>query len=193
MINPMPDHEQMVNNILEQWNLSSNEEVWLGREWYTLAHEYLQAVADSQSHKVGVECVANIVAVLSPGVSWDRNLLEADHILDGANVDDESFTAFKANVAKAQWVLEGDFTQVKGPKVEPFARLLANPTADEVVIDRHAIRVALGNTPRNRGAYCTRARVLRFQAAYRDAAEILGEVPSHVQAVVWLSIKRGEE
>lgn len=185
MVVSLPNHATMVDNIVTAWNNASPENVIGGRAWYEAGHAYLSGLA--QTFDQLTEIVVGICAVLSPSVNWDRNLLETHMLLDG---ELEGFTAYGTNVAKAWAIKNGDLTQIKGPKVEAFARLLLDPQAHDVCVDTWAIRIACGlEKSGSVKGYTDRRRSNLMKQAYASAAIILGEKPSHVQAVIWLSTR----
>ena len=185
MVASLPDHQVMVDNIINAWNGAGVAHVIGGRDWYEAGNVYLAGLADA--FDLPVEQVVGICAVLSPSISWDRNLLETHMLLDG---EVEGFTAYGNNVNKAWLIKEGDLSQVRGPKVEAFARLLLNPKAHTVCVDTWAIRIACGLEEHGSiKGYNDRYHIGLIQQAYASAAIMLGEKPSHVQAVTWLSAR----
>lgn len=185
MVVSLPDHQVMVDNVVNAWNHAGVEHVIGGREWYEAGHSYLVGLAAVFDQPI--EVVVGICAVLSPSVNWDRNLLETHMLLDG---ELEGFTAYGNNVAKAWDIKDGDLSAIRGPKVEAFNKLLLNPNAHTVCIDTWAIRIACGLEEYNTvKGYTDRARIERIQQAYVSAAILLNEKPSHVQAVTWLSAR----
>jgi len=184
---PLPGHETMVQNIVSAWDKATDYHSH-GREWYESAHTYLAGLATV--YNTPLANVAGITAVLSPSVSWDINLLETEQVL--LDNRDFRYRAYRENVDKAFAVRGGDLSRIRGPKVIAFATLLLHPRAHTVVVDRHALSVALGFKVEGRG-YNTLPRIRKFQTAYVDAALHLGEKASHVQAATWLWIREKTE
>lgn len=183
---PLPQHYDMVKNVMLCWSDCSLEDRAGGRDWYEAGHSYLQGLADTFNRPLAV--VAGICAVLSPSVRWDRNLLETYMLLDG---DLEGFVAYGPNVAKAWLIKDGDLEQIRGPKVTAFYRLLLTPNAHVVCVDTWAIRVACNLGTGAVAGYNYPAHVALIQQAYASAAILVEEKPSHVQAGCWLHV-RGE-
>ena len=183
MVTSLPTFESMVDNIITCWNGATFEDRAGGRDWYEAGHSYLKGLAET--FDIPFDRVAGICAVLSPSVRWDRNLLETYMLLDG---ELEGFTAYGTNVAKAWNIKDGDLSQIRGPKVTAFYRLLVDPTRHTVVIDTWAIRIAFGiDGFGDVKGYNTPSRVSWIQQAYASAAILLEEKPSHVQAATWLT------
>ncbi|AXK37692.1 hypothetical protein DVA86_27315 [Streptomyces armeniacus] len=64
---------------------------------------------------------------------------------------------------------------------------MADPgDTDAVVIDRHAHDIAVGDIYGRRDRGLSGQRYELLAAAYREAAQRLGELPSTVQAVTWV-------
>jgi hypothetical protein len=148
---------------------------------------------------VSTRKAAGIIASLSPQTSWDQNKrIAAKAILTGGRITGHT----GANVEKAseckrgidpEDVLTSRCRPWYGLKVLSFFRLIANPTdSHSVVIDRHAVDIALGYI----GDKITRKILERKDVydyvadAYRKAADDLGILPWQVQAVTWLHWRR---
>lgn len=185
MQHPMPTVAEMTENILAVWRKTTARERINGRDWYENARDEMRHL--SKVHGVSVDTVADVVALLSPSVVWERNLVEADNLLAGGS---GPFIAYGANVNKAQRRLVGDMTTVQGPKVTAFAASLKGWT-NQPVIDRHAITVALGFRPTG-SAYTTPARYKQFGIAYTMAGREVGEFAQTVQAATWLHVRGGK-
>lgn len=151
--------------------------------------------------------VADIVAVLSPMVRWERNIHEASLVLDAfARNHDireplQGLTAFPRNRVKALELAHGydRADRVKGPKVEAFAALLRDPSvSDAVVVDSIAIMAALGIDPTPfttsedaKATFGQPKTLAMIRQAYRDVADEFSVPPHAMQATVWL-VWRGE-
>lgn len=172
--------ELYVRNIVTRWNAATPEQIAVGRNWYYCANELAQKIAPTT--RVG----AGVLAALSPQKSWQANVKIAKATFASGAARGQVGNACK----KADDILSGkDPLTVlpKGSKTWHFYRCIVDPSDSEaVVIDRHAHDIAAdeiyGAADRglsNPNRYHTLAE------AYRRAAELLGEIPSVVQAVTW--------
>lgn len=187
-----------------------------GLSWYNRARELAEELDPTN-----VERAAAVIAVLSPRLPWDKNaelarlayetarlfgLNDVDIDPRYANTPDTlvSFLpCLRGNARKAFCILAGELPDdvVSGPKVRAFWHQIAHPdSALAVVVDRHAIDVALGRVTDD----ATRGKVLGRKGAYDDvatcyvrAAKILAAefdipnlTPSQVQAVTWVYWRR---
>lgn len=184
---------EMVAHILYAWEETSRSEKEGGRHWYETAHQQCQAVAERTGQPVRVVC--EVVAALSVGCPWEGNIKQAEELIKHG--DAAVVVTYRQQKRTALGILNGT-GGLHGPKVTAFALLLEDPTASFVTIDRHAVDVALGyradKTERQR-LVGTAVGYERVVEAYREAARVLGESPSTIQAATWMwwrkKVKRG--
>lgn len=170
-----------VQNIVDQWNDATDQQMTAGRSWYRVAHDLATLLAGDAHRGAGV------LAALSPQTAWEYNV----------DLATRAFSAGKATghlgdaLRKAQRIMNGEDPMIVLPrdsKTWNFYRCIADPDDHEpVVIDRHAHDVAVGTKygSEDRGLSAKR-RYATLARAYRLAAEKLGETPSVVQAVTWV-------
>lgn len=199
-----------------------------GREWYrrarTLAEDlvtlYGTNFAGVELYKDAVERAAAVIAVLSPRLAWTKNVELAHKVYaDMAQIrsltagDNEmlremvtnavaSFPGLKTNGSKAYALLLGTDPEdvVSGPKVTAFWRTITNPFDPRaVVVDRHALDVAMGKVldDRQRGIILGRKGAYdALSDLYRRAAKQLTKetgaewTPAEVQATTWVVWRR---
>lgn len=167
-----------------------------GRHWYRL--ERARCAGYAKRRGLTLAAVAGAAAAISPGMHWDYVLahVEALRVNPRASVPTYSREFTRRAVACLRG---GDPREVlSGPKVRAFYFLLAGEDCDAVVVDGHAWNVERGECAvfRNRPGYTVPAaqsitprRYRLAAAAYREAAEVLGELPHAVQAATWLHWK----
>lgn len=212
-------------NILATFYKATALEVREGRDWYRSARELAEELAeihslstsDAQSYDQEVVKAVAVIAVLSPRLSWPKNVELARWIYreyqeayrhpkptwwvkeNGSALD--RFPGLKANGTKAARILLGEDPAdvVSGPKVTAFYHAIANPNDPRgIVIDRHAFDVAVGRVmdDRTRGIVLGRKGAYdQFVRAYERAAEQLqsefpGITPAEVQAITWVAWRR---
>lgn len=165
--------------------------------WYHMAHEDIEFLA--AKHDVALPIVAAIVAVLSPGNTWNMNLAAADYLLAGRALRlspeevTKGVTSFPANAKKALAMLRAAGTDaLNGPKVEPFFMQLVDPENNQnfATIDGHMINLWLGVDLGVKGApHLTRAEHAELRKDLDAAAQLFsGSKPVHtqeLQALLW--------
>lgn len=175
---------QLVDNILDVYAMANNSDRE-GRNWYRVANA--ECVRLANTYNVPVQIAAAVVAVLSPRLFWERNIDAAESILDGR----APAGAFKKNIVKAWAILQSGQIDgnLRGSKVNSFYSNMTCPdTSTAVTVDTWAIRIASGDWQFN-GTF-TKAVYDTVARAYAIAAEEIGLLPSELQAITWVTIKR---
>ena len=176
----------MEKNILDVWASASTAQRLAGAQWYPKASQTVRALA--WAHERSVAQVAGAVSALSPSNRWENNLTDAAMLLQGQR---HGFRTYSAQVLKAVECMaapsiDAALNILGGPKTRAFAKLLYDPSCDEVVVDGHAWSIALGWRLPLSACKVSPAAYRRTARAYRTAAEHLGELPSVVQATTWV-------
>lgn len=203
---------QMVKNIHYVVEQASSGELQRGLAWYAEAHLFAAALADRFNTSPRV--AAAVIAALSPQISWERNILDAETFMREApeyvSMDKVPVSATLASRQKAYDImLSGDVELLHtktGPKVWAFFQCINDPEhSDAVCVDRHAAGVAYGKPFRGkdeaRMAALLKNRIRkrdrkastgyeRIAEAYRQAAQKLHQKPHQVQAITWLVWRR---
>ncbi|GAF86319.1 unnamed protein product [marine sediment metagenome] len=169
--------------------VKAREAAPLAGRWYYGARGHAAKMA--RHNGVTVATAAGIVAALSPGCSWERNLEDAARLMR----DGDEFSGagtYGANVAKAQRIRRGEkpLRVLGGAKVVNFYLCIMRPwSRSPVCIDRHAMGVVLGRkaTAKERQAMGRPAQYRKLATLYREAAALMGAVPSEVQAASWVA------
>jgi hypothetical protein len=130
---------------------------------------------------------AAVLAALSPRVQWADNVHGA-RVLYG--LAEGRLRAFCRQVRKARAIRAGADPDavLRGPKERAFWRAITGDV-DSVTVDRWAYLAAMGEPSGRRGIPAP--MYARLAAAYADAADLVGESPRDMQAIVW-GIERGE-
>ncbi len=155
--------------------------------WYSEARDWALGVA--KKHKLTLEQVVGIIAVLSPGTTWDQNKRDTIKLIEqGA---DAVVCTYPRNKETALRIIAGErFVDItKGPKIRAFYDCILDPIGSQnPVIDRHAWKAYTGK--QGGGAVSlTITRYRRAAAAYIRAAKKVGVPVARFQAVVWLNYK----
>lgn len=164
-----------------------------GITWYKEANEYANKL--SNMFNVSLDKVCQVMAILSPAASWEKNKLSAFYMLkaysENSAYDSFKVTTYGANKKKAWEVLTLNKTiPSTGLKVYSFYRNILNPNiADTVTIDRHAIKAMKGIDKAGKQAV-TSLTYRKASFVYTRMASRLGIKPHEFQAIVWLAYKR---
>ena len=180
----------MVRNICKAYKLAEYCDIQAGN-FYTEAYSF--AVELANKYAVDVEKVAGIIAVLSPGTAWDVNKRDAAAFLAGKRT---GFSTYSQFIQKAVQILHAEnndqiFDIVFGKQGQKTASFYLNILLDQqaVTVDRHAYRIAVGDTGAG-GIRLTRDQYNRIAAAYVDASNKLRVPAPKLQAITWNVFKR---
>jgi len=179
------------SRIVDVWRQATVAELVEGMDWYKDAHAVAVRLSPSDPAQA-----AGVIAALSPMMSWGQNIVIAER----AYADGKASGALFSNVAKADRILAGERPEdvLGGDKVRAFYGVIADPTSDAVVVDRHAFDIAVGRVTNNesRQALSRRGVYDSFARAYVRAAKTIARETgmdvsaSQVQAVTWTVWRR---
>lgn len=181
----LPDHATMAANLAATLADATRAEQDTGLAWYDTAHTFTIGLADR--YDLPLEHAAGIIAALSPGCDWERNLTLADTMAATGDCRHPFGNAIRK--ARAIWTGALPSETLGGDKVRNFfCNILAPGCIGPVTIDRHAVSVLVGHKveglPSRKGYYERCAKV------YREAAAQAGLAPHQVQAISWLAWRR---
>ena len=187
-----------VRNINKVFAQVQEYELHHGLTWYETAKAECKTMADR--YELPLHIVVGVVAALSPTNRWERNLIDADHMLmtfvQGGYVEDTSPCTYKAMRDKAWQILtdwpqdiQGTVTILKGPKITDF--FLCIMGEDVCVIDGHAWCIANADR-RTMQEVPSIGKKLRqeLQGAYSRAGKKHGMTAYQMQAATWVAWKR---
>ena len=187
----MLDLDTMTLNVLAFYAEATPSERAEGFAWYPAAREASENIA--RRHGITIEQAVATVAALSPQMEWNANLRWAAEVAE-AHVAGAPLPrrGLGNSLRRAEVALSGDLSDIMRTtgtlKVNNFyLSILGVPGA--VCVDRHAIRVALGDASVTPPAL-TDNRYRMVADAYRQAAGELRKRASGIQAVTWLVCKR---
>jgi len=175
-----------------------------GFNWYDDVHK--RALAISDNHEVPLDVVCGVIAALSPNNRWERNLRDANKLIEiakaGGNDEDlkaAKVSTFNRNKDKAIRIIrepEPDImTILSGRKVQAFFACILDPKrVDYVCVDGHAYSIWLGERlPTTQTPAISAKLYNQISQDYAQAAGIImdvtGEVytPAQVQAITWVA------
>lgn len=179
------------DNITSALGLASDVDVAEGSAWYEAAHTFASGLATD--YRIPLSAACGVIAALSPGCEWGRNLRLAEQLVSTGNCAHP----YGGPINQARKALSGvNFHDIpKGParKTRAFYECILSPKdAYEVCIDRHALSVAFGLRLSEKelkwlqkpGAYDLAT------SAYRSVALDVGLAANVVQAVTWCYWRR---
>ena len=172
-----------------------------GRNWYAQAHTIACNLASRYS--ISRAQAAGVIAALSPRNKWERNVLDAENLIQAFKAAGKEGAAtvkvctFGGNKQKAIRILElttvsdaSVLDVLSGPKLKEFYSCIAD-IYGEVCIDGHAYsiwtggRVTLANVP----SIGIKLRQ-QIKADYIRAADEANIRPHEMQAVTWCVWRR---
>ena len=188
-----------VNNIKAVFQLATVQDQLIGSAWYANARQ--AALIISEAYEVPATTVIGVIAALSPRNRWERNLVDAENLVeayvrDPANAHHVKVCTFGKNKAKALLLLadqsptfDSVLATLSGPKLREFASCIFG--LEDVCIDGHAYciwnagRTSLADVP-SIGVKLRR----EIKADYIKAANKLNVSPAVCQAITWNAWRR---
>lgn len=181
-----------VQNILDTYNASTSYEVAAGASWYTEAHEFCLRL--SRLYNIPRDNVVAVCAVLSPRVTWAACCSATIKVLESwraGTYEVSGIPGLHINKEKAYRILDNDDPNyLGGDKVKSFYQNISDPNSpDYVTVDVWARRVCEGDHSLPAASISEKA-YLNYKDAYCEAAGIIGLLPSELQAITWVTIRR---
>lgn len=188
-----------VKNIVSVYKQAYEHEIEAGMLWYKQANEF--AVYLHKKHGVDFVAACGIISAMSPGVTWDRNKIDAEDIIKqlsrGKKVNPYRYATYPNNARKAELIYhktnDNDVYKIllgkTGYKTASFFMNILGDLTKYVTVDRHAYKAA--NNIYEGGSVTVTPRMYRDTvSAYIQAAEVLSIEPAQLQAVVWVTYRR---
>lgn len=181
-----------------------SSEVEYGKQWYRIAYKVCQRIG--REYELNAECVAAVVAALSPNNKWERNIKDAENVVAAfmlGGVDDAmsvKVCTYGKNLAKAVDILNSchnDYESIlKGPKVIEFYHSILG-SMDDVCIDGHAYSVWFGERLTMKEVPSIGKKLRQtIKHDYIAATRFINDngeefyTPCEVQAITWVAHKR---
>lgn len=178
-------------NILRVYHLANADEIQAGLSWYLDANQ--QAARLAKENGLTIRQCAGVIAAVSPGLKWEKNVEAAERIIKGEPLDGLGVRWYDG-VKKAKRIIRGHNPDMvlKGNKVRAFFACILNPKNETTVcIDGHAFaihagrRITLDETPTMNDRLYN-----RIAGDYVIVAKWLGLSPCQLQAVTWVCWRR---
>ena len=198
-------------HIIAKFALATTEEVVSGQQWYKSAHEIAARLA--RNNNITTAKAAGVLAALSPNNKWERNCLDAEHLIQAfinGNDDDAkqvsvcTYSAMKEKAIKIlnlnnstdEWEHSLEVSTIlNGPKIIEFYNCIMQ--RNDVCIDGHAYSIWFGERMTMKQVPNIGKRLReRIKSDYLDATSWINEemntnyLPSDIQAIVWVCHRR---
>tara|TARA_R100001082_G_scaffold41406_1_gene21997 strand:+ start:150 stop:785 length:636 start_codon:yes stop_codon:yes gene_type:complete len=194
-------------HIVAKFALATTEEVVSGQQWYKSAHEIAARLA--RNNNITTAKAAGVLAALSPNNKWERNCLDAEHLIqafihgsedDAREVSVCTYSAMKEKAIKILNTTEDIYFDeiiniLNGPKIIEFFNCIMQ--RQDVCIDGHAYSIWFGERMTMKQVPNIGKRLReRIKSDYLDATSWINEemqtnyLPSDIQAITWVCHKR---
>lgn len=194
-----------VQNILSIYKLATPAEKAAGIAWYAEAHA--AALQMSHDHGLHISTVIGVIAALSPNNKWERNVINADALIEafmrGDAVESVKVSTYHTMRDKAWSVLVDQLyysdevqARLNGQKIKSFYECIMG-FSDGICIDGHALNIwraerhSLTSDKTNIG----KRLYAEIQADYLQAAESVvynsrNLTAYEMQAITWTVWRR---
>lgn len=192
------------SGIVSTYLAATPEDIDAGLHWYQLAHNEAELL--SIRYGVTIEAAAGVIAAISPGSAWGRNVIDAGRFIAAFVTQSElpNVGVYGSDGRKkAERILAGEspLDVLGGPKVRAFYADILNPLDTEAVtVDRHAKGLAYGYASKRKG-FASDDKLSSVKSweneylawHYRVIARRYDLIPSQLQAITWVAWKRINE
>lgn len=185
--------DRIRENLKYFYDKATEEDKASGKAWYYKAHEF--CARNAVQYGYNIETVGAVVSALSPRNKWERNLIDAEAVLNAVrnNIPEEeikvcTFNSNKAkafNIARLKEVISSD-----AMKTFAFLQNIVNLNPQYVTIDIWHQRAAFNkmkDIKLNKGVY------LELEKLTIEEADKLGLKGFEYQAIIWESIRNDHE
>ena len=189
-------------SILATFFEATDLEIVNGAAWYLNARKAAIIIADR--HNTELETVAGVIASLSPNNRWERNLADANSLIQAYTVggivlaNETKVATYNINKRKALNILDGGepLDILGGLKVRAFYNCILGSQHD-VCVDGHAYSIWKGERiPTTKTPTITPRVYEAIAADYQRAASTVNSILSveytaaQIQAITWTVWKR---
>jgi hypothetical protein len=171
-------------NLRMYFDLATQDQIESGKQWYYRAHEICKRLAGD---KFTPEQAAGVISALSPRNKWERNIIDAETVLNavyyGDGPEDVKVCTFNTNKYKAFEIAKGNRTITDvSRKTYAFIRNIAGLDPDRVTVDVWHLRACFGSTI---DTGLTPKRYDIIEAITLDEAKRVGLKGFEYQAIIW--------
>lgn len=178
---------QAKKRLISIFNQSNTHNLDKGLNWYHEANNFCAMV--SRVENIDIDLVAQVVAILSPSVRWERNKQDTLTLINayntGLSIDQFSVSTYNNNKLKAWKVLQGK--EILKPKSLKTYSFYKNIMLDSqyVTVDRWHLRACFKTDIKS----LTALKYRQICELTRNVANELNITPMQLQAIVWEQIR----
>lgn len=176
------------NNILRMLGKCKDEDFF---DWYSDARKVAINIANESDLPLIVVC--GVIAAISPKMNWKRNIEEARTMCLTGECKQMGFLKDKARAIINSTGTKSEILKIlNGEKISAFFLNIYEPhTSENVTIDRHAIRIALGKNLTDAEIKTIPVKTYKvFENAYKAAADKYGTTPLIAQSATWVRYRK---
>ena len=171
-------------NLRMYFDLATQDQIESGKSWYYRANEICNNLAGDNFTP---EQVAGVISALSPRNKWERNIIDAETVLnavsEGLLPEQVKVCTFNTNKFKAFEIAKGNRTITDvSRKTYAFIRNIAGLDQDRATIDVWHLRACFGKTI---DTGLTPKRYDMIEAITLDEAKRVGLKGFEYQAIIW--------
>ena len=189
------DSKEVNKNIEQVWEQYTSEDFNNGKMWYREANQFSLEVAEK--FQVTPVVSAGVLSALSPLKEWELNkritenfftLMHKDAVNGWKRVGHWLTQKKKAWDIYTQNPIPEQVSKILGGlKTVNFFGCINNPSDTEsLCVDRHMIKIATQSD----NAKITKKQYLFLKQEYLNFANRVDMIPSHAQAILWVTHKR---
>lgn len=184
-------------NLEACWNRASANDLEEGMKWYARANALCYSIG--AKYNLPGNAVCGIMAALSPGSKWERNIEDTytfcDEWANGARGKRLPLVGSYGwrNIVKASKIASGKppLEVLGGNKVRAFYECLSDPENSQAVcIDRHAKYAAYGYFMGDKESIVRNSEYGILAKHYIRAAKLQGVRPHEYQGTIWTCWRR---
>jgi len=171
-------------NLRMYFDLASQDQIESGKQWYYNASDICNELAGDH---FTAEQVAGVISALSPRNKWERNIIDAETVLnavrEGLLPEYVKVCTFNTNKFKAFEIAKGNRTITDvSRKTYAFIRNIARLDPARVTVDVWHLRACFGKTI---DTGLTPKRYDMIEAITLDEAKRVGLKGFEYQAIIW--------
>lgn len=182
-------------NLRMHFDLATEEHIKKGTNWYYHVNTYCLDLQERTKNIFELETIAGVISALSPRNKWDKNLIDAEAVLNAVlknkNAQDIKVSTFNTNKFKAFDIARGDRKiETDSRKTFSFVRNIAHLDPERITIDVWHLRACFNKTI---DSGLTPKRYDQIEKITLEEAKKVGLEGYEYQAVIWECVRDRNE
>lgn len=182
-------------NLRMHFDLATEEHIKKGTNWYYHVNAYCLDLQERTKNIFELETIAGVISALSPRNKWDKNLIDAEAVLNAVinnkNPSDIKVSTFNTNKYKAFDIARGDRAiGIDSRKTFSFVRNIAHLDPEKITIDVWHLRACFNKTI---DSGLTPKRYDQIEKITLEEAKKVGLEGYEYQAVIWECVRDRNE